>query len=257
MSRTSERWSADEIFCDARAYDLAFAWDVSRELDVVLAIANVRSADGPLLLPACGTGRYALALAERGFDVDGSDINDGMLAIARSRPHPRARYVNADMTRSLGDRTYAAAFTFTNSFRYILDEDDVAAHFREMHARLRSGATYVIDLGLTMGHKAHGAGARWTVRYDDCVVRATGSLVAVTPPLSLERARIVVENVDGTTNEVTSDQPQRVWSLATLTSAAEAAGFRVRAHRTNGCLAAPPVGDGRFYVALDRLGGPE
>ena len=46
---------------------------------------------------ACGTGRYAAHLADRGHDVRGFDSSPGMLALARAK-EPRARFALADMT---------------------------------------------------------------------------------------------------------------------------------------------------------------
>lgn len=253
IDQSPARWSRDEIFSDAEAYDLAFAWDVRREIDVVTSLARVTPERGPVLLPACGTGRYALGFAERGFEVAASDINQGMLAIAERRRHPRVSYACADMTKSLGTGTFAAAFTFTNSFRYLLRSEDVDAHLRELHARLAVGGTYVIDLGLTHGDEPRGQSARWTVRYSDSTVRASWSLISTAPPLAIERARILVEHADGTVRELVADQPQRIWSFAELAHAAERAGFAVRGpFRTNGALAPDPEAVGRYYVALDR-----
>ena len=44
-----------------------------------------RGTGGPVLEVACGTGRIALVLAERGFEVTGVDVSDGMLAIAQRK----------------------------------------------------------------------------------------------------------------------------------------------------------------------------
>ncbi len=252
LEASPTRWITDAVFSEADAYDLAFAWNVSPELDAVLALA--KPAPGArLLLPACGTGRYAVALAERGFDVDASDINDGMLTLARSRPHARVRYALADMTKPFGEGVAAAAFTFTNSFRYILGDSDVHGHLRAVYDRLAPGATYVVNLGFTDRDAPCGQGARWTVRYADQVVRASWTLMSSSPPLSMERARITVEEADGTVREVVADQPQRIWSFGELRETAARAGFVVRgAFLPDATPAADPSVTGRYYVALDR-----
>src|SRR5262245_34535335 len=145
MSRadtSSERWTRDQVFNAAWAYDLAFGWDVEPELDVVLGLAHLDervAAGSRVLLPACGTGRYAEALAERGFRADASDINPEMLSLARrERGHALVSYSLADMTRPFagaqGD--CAAAFTFCNSFRYILDDVAARGHLEAVRGRL-------------------------------------------------------------------------------------------------------------------------
>ena len=49
-----------------------------------------RETSGPVLELACGTGRIALPLAERGLDVAGVDASDGMLAIAERKSAARS-----------------------------------------------------------------------------------------------------------------------------------------------------------------------
>jgi ubiquinone/menaquinone biosynthesis C-methylase UbiE len=44
-----------------------------------------RETGGPVVELGCGTGRIALALAERGFDITGIDVSDGMLTMARRK----------------------------------------------------------------------------------------------------------------------------------------------------------------------------
>ncbi len=252
----ASRWNHDAVFSSAWAYDLAFAWDAAPEIRVVLGLAQLATGEGShLLLPACGTGRYAHALAQLGFHVSASDINEEMLALARAeRSHPRVSYAMADMTRRLpGEELFDAAFTFNNSFRYILDEADVRGHLEAVYQRLRPGAAYVIDLGLTRADDPCGQGARWTVRHGDRIVRASWTLQSVAPPLSLELARIVVEEPDGAVHEVVAEQPQRIWSFTALAALASSVGFRVSgAHRRNGATAPDPSRSGRYYVVLVR-----
>lgn len=229
----AHRWDRDRVFSAAWAYDLAFAWDVGPELDVVLALAGFAgAARGRLVVPACGTGRHAVALAERGFHVEASDVNPAMLARARAvRSHPRVTYALADMTRRLGtgaaDRD--AAFTFCNSFRYILDADGVAGHLRAVRDRLRPAAIYVLELVLNHRAAAIGRRVRWIARHADCEAHACWTLRSVSPPISIELAEIRVIGRDGVVHEFVDEQPQRLWTRAELEVCAAAAGLEVAA----------------------------
>jgi ubiquinone/menaquinone biosynthesis C-methylase UbiE len=89
-----------------------------------------RGIGGPVLEVACGTGRIALALAERGFGVTGVDISDGMLAIAQRKraalpaaARDRLTLVAQDMcVLNLGRRFGCVVVAF-RSFQHLLTVD--------------------------------------------------------------------------------------------------------------------------------------
>lgn len=85
----------------------------------------------------CGPGQVAAYLMERGAEVFGADLSDGMLAQAR-RLHPSIEFRRADMLAlSLGDDTLggiAAFYAIVN-----LTSAQVEAVFRECRRVLRPG----------------------------------------------------------------------------------------------------------------------
>ena len=94
------------------SYDEAF-----RELAASGADVHGEAAFVSALLPAgarvldagCGTGRVAVELARRGFDVVGADNDASMMTVARARDDPRdqhgPRWIDADLaTLELADR---------------------------------------------------------------------------------------------------------------------------------------------------------
>lgn len=92
---------------------------------------------GSLIDVGCGTGSYAAALAERGWDVTGVDISEDMLRLARARG---VHTMHADATHlPFADASFDAAISlFTNT-----DVDDLAAVVREIARILRPGAPLV------------------------------------------------------------------------------------------------------------------
>ena len=71
----------ETIYDHPRYYDILFGWDRGKEAafyDSVLAGRGV-GRDEPILEVACGTGRVALLLAERGWNVTGLDLRPAML----------------------------------------------------------------------------------------------------------------------------------------------------------------------------------
>ena len=73
------RWDGEDY--DARFERLAATGqDVHGEADLVASLGPATVLDA-----GCGTGRVAIELARRGFDVVGVDVDDGMLAVARRK----------------------------------------------------------------------------------------------------------------------------------------------------------------------------
>lgn len=88
--------SYDERY-DRRA---AAGENVHGEADLVM-----RYAPGSVLDAGCGTGRVARALADRGLDVVGVDLDPDMLAVARRRS-PSGRWHDADLASVALGRTF-------------------------------------------------------------------------------------------------------------------------------------------------------
>ena len=66
---------------------------------------------------ACGTGEHARRLGDRGFDVDGLDLNADFVRLARGK-HPRGNFIVADMTDFHLDRRYDAVVCLFSSIAY-------------------------------------------------------------------------------------------------------------------------------------------
>jgi len=92
---------------------------------------------GALLDVGCGTGAYAVGLAERGWDVTGVDLSEDMLRRARDKG---IHTVRADATSlPFPDASFDAAISvFTHT-----DVDDFARVVREVVRVLRPGAPFV------------------------------------------------------------------------------------------------------------------
>lgn len=85
----------------------------------------------------CGTGSYAAALAERGWEVTGVDVSEDMLRRAEAKG---VHAVRADATALPFD---AASFDAAVSVFTHTDVDDFAAVVREIARVLRPGAAFV------------------------------------------------------------------------------------------------------------------
>ena len=136
----SRKWF--ELFSDTQSFT---------ELETAFLARNLP--DPPfkrvLDLP-CGRGRHANALAKRGYEVVGADLDEEALAVAEREAQGVVTYVRADMRRlehldTNFDTNFDAALSLWQSFGYFDDATnrDVLAG---MSARLRPGGRLILDV---------------------------------------------------------------------------------------------------------------
>jgi len=143
--------AAETIYDHPRYYDILFGWDRSKEAafyDRVLESRGV-AREAPVLEVACGTGRVARLLAERGRNVAGLDVRPRMLAFLRERSAASGISVTTlygDMTDFRAPVRFAGAYNPMNSFRLLQSDGAAEAHLQCMARALEPGGVYVLDL---------------------------------------------------------------------------------------------------------------
>jgi SAM-dependent methyltransferase len=143
--------TADTIYDHPRYYDILFGWDRSKEAafyDGVLSSCGV-GAEAPVLEVACGTGRVARLLAERGRNVAGLDVRPRMLTFLRERSAQSGLQVTTlygDMTDFRTPLKFAGAYNPMNSFRLLHSDAAAEAHLQCMARALQPRGVYVLDL---------------------------------------------------------------------------------------------------------------
>lgn len=134
------RGVADEEFGHPRLASIYDALDPDRsDLDPYLALAAELGAQRVLDV-GCGTGTFALMLADRGCDVIGVDPAAASVAVARRKPGAeRVRWVEGDATSvaRVSDRDLVTLTA--NAAQSIADAADWAATLRACHRALRPG----------------------------------------------------------------------------------------------------------------------
>ena len=146
-----------ELYSLPLLYDIAYDWDVTRELCFFLECMELFG-KGPaehVLEPACGTGRNLEALARMGLQITAYDISPEAVEFAqkRLRRHRLSKSValqQGDMRNFLIPLQADGAFNAINSFRYLLSEQEVLDHLRNTRQMLKPGAVYVVDLSYAM-----------------------------------------------------------------------------------------------------------
>jgi len=144
LSTVDPRWF--ESFFDSDDWlSLATSRDPERtELETGF-LAERLPPGGRILDLACGTGRIAIPLAKRGYEVAGIDISRRALDIARSQG-PSLDLRHGDM-RNLpwDDGSFDAVVNVWTAFGYFETQDDDERVVAEVARVLRPGGVFVID----------------------------------------------------------------------------------------------------------------
>jgi len=143
-----------EEFFDAHApvyMDNSFTRNTVPEVDFVLQ--ELRLLPGSRILDmGCGTGRHAVELAKRGYQVTGVDISSGMLAEgekAAREANVEVAWIHADATKFTSNDSFDAAICLCEgAFCLLGRDDDLLEHdlniLRNIHAVLTPRARFIL-----------------------------------------------------------------------------------------------------------------
>lgn len=103
--------------------------------------------EGPVLELGVGTGRLAIPLAERGFEVDGIDASDAMVAKLREKPGgDRVRVAIGDFASvPAPGGPYRLVFVTFNTFYALLTQDEQVGCFRAVAERLTPDGIFALE----------------------------------------------------------------------------------------------------------------
>src|SRR6187402_3463754 len=135
----------------------------------------VQEAQGPILEPMCGSGRFLLPLLSRGFDVDGVDASSFMLEACRARAAQQglAPELFQQTLEALElPRRYALAFIPAGSFGLITQQAQALEALRRLHAALLPEGKLVLEVDRPAFETSTSWpwGGRWLKRPDGALI---------------------------------------------------------------------------------------
>lgn len=135
----------DDIFEHPRLVGIYDALEGDRDdLEAYLAIAAGLGARSVLDV-GCGTGTFALLLADRGIEVTGIDPAGGSLEVARRKPNAaRVRWIHGYATELPTMRVDLATIT-GNAAQALVDPPDWDGTLRGIHDALKPGGHLVFE----------------------------------------------------------------------------------------------------------------
>jgi SAM-dependent methyltransferase len=128
----------------AEVYDEWFA--VPSDTEDTVALLKDLAGPGPVLELGIGTGRIALPLAQRGYEVHGVDASEAMVEKLR------AKNGGASIPVSIGDFAeldvegeFSLVYVVFNTYFALLSQEDQVRCFSNVARRLREGGVFVIE----------------------------------------------------------------------------------------------------------------
>ena len=127
------------------------------DLDKPIAPANalnfymhyVQKAQGPILEPMCGTGRFLIPILEAGFEIDGFDASPHMLKALEAQCAAKKLKPNA-WQQFLQDinikKQYALIFIPSGSFSLIIDMIHIKLSLQKIFEHLLPGGLFVFEV---------------------------------------------------------------------------------------------------------------
>lgn len=131
-------------------YDLDISKDNQEEFDFYERY--VQEADGPILEPMCGTGRFLLRFLKAGYAIDGFDASHAMLKtlFKRAIEYNVQPNVWQEFVQDLKVKErYALAFIPVGSFNLIVDVQEAVRSLKALHQSLKSGGKLVFEVMTT------------------------------------------------------------------------------------------------------------
>ena len=136
-------------------------------------LAEAERAQGAILEPMCGSGRFLLPLLARGFDVSGSDASPSMLAACRAHALQRGlepALTEARLDALSCDRSFALIFIPAGSFCLITDQAAAFAALVRMRELLAANGRFIVEIErrdrARCSELSGTWGGRWVTRAD-------------------------------------------------------------------------------------------
>ncbi len=132
----------------AQAYDALYAdKDYKGECDIIRRIAKKHLKDAVSILDlGCGTGTHAGHLAVLGYQVTGIDRSAEMIALAREKEIPGARFEQGEITGLALSEQFDLVLMMFAVLGYQLTDAELAGALAAARAHTRPGGLFIFDL---------------------------------------------------------------------------------------------------------------
>lgn len=138
----------ESIHYDGRHYDLMYdnfyRLPNFAKLDISFLSDMADQHGDPILELCCGTGRIAVPLAEKGWQVTGIDVSDSMLEVAK-RKSSQVNWLKADVTNFEVEDKFSLIIFPLNSIFHLLRIEDLESCFQCVKKHLKPEGIFIVD----------------------------------------------------------------------------------------------------------------
>jgi ubiquinone/menaquinone biosynthesis C-methylase UbiE len=123
-----------------------------------------------ILEVACGTAALTVLLAERSYQMWGTDRAEGMLAVARQKAEARRLdipLIQADMRNFDLQQRFDAVLCVYDSINYVVDETELESVFRSVSKHLHPSGLFIFDVTTEPNIVQHFHGQTFAENHDD------------------------------------------------------------------------------------------
>lgn len=147
MTKPARRRSSTYQALCAEFYELDKPFAAEDVLQLFIEYAE--EANGPILAPMCGTGRYLIPLLEKGYSVTGFDSSPFMLEICRRKCEERglkSSLFEGTFENFDSEELYKLILIPSCSFCLLTDPNDIAKALTLIAKRLHPEGKFVFDI---------------------------------------------------------------------------------------------------------------
>ncbi len=184
---------------------------------------------------ACGTGRHAIELTRRGYQVVGFDLSLAMLAKAADEAqdrNQRINFVQGDMREMTFDGTFDGVYCWNTSFGFFEEEKNITI-IENVRRALKPGGMVLLDV-INRDFVAQGCPSLVWFEGDGCVCMDDMSIDWITSRMKVKRTMMMD---DGRSREI--EYSVRIYSLHELGKILHDLAFKVT--QVSGLVATPGV----------------
>jgi SAM-dependent methyltransferase len=226
----------EELFNDdyLRTMERVTDAQIGKEVDFIETSMGLERG-GTMLDLACGTGRQAIELARRGYEVVAFDLSLQMLARAGDEAQERdvkLNFVQGDMRDMTFEAQFDGVYCWNTAFGYF-DEEKNAHVVDRVHRALKAGGLFLLDVVNRDFIVRQSPSLAW-FEGDGCVCMDEMTVDFITSRMKIKRTLMVD---DGRTRE--TEYSLRIYSLHELGKILHEHGFKVT--EVSGRVATPGV----------------
>jgi SAM-dependent methyltransferase len=195
---------------------------IAREADFIEDSLGIERG-GALLDLGCGTGRHAIELARRGYEMVGFDLSLAMLARAGDEAQERSaklNFVQGDMRDMTFEEQFDGIYCWNTTFGYF-EEDKNAQVVEHIRRALKLGGLFLLDVVNRDFIMRQSPSLAW-FEGDGCVCMDEMNIDFITSRMRVKRTMMLD---DGRSREI--EYSMRVYSLHELGKVLHDHGFKV------------------------------